>query len=215
MSIPGLTTEQLKAQYGIGLTGGVACGKSTVAEIVRKEGYLVIDADVLARRAVEPGSATLKDVVAAFGPDVIADDGSLNRKALGQIIFQDGTARDRLEKIIHPAIHKLLQDELKANGLPGRPKFWFYEAALLFETGRARDFFEVWAVFCPLDVQMTRLQQRDGRSADMVKDIIASQLPAQEKAHLADIVIDTSSSKEAVHMQVRLALARLQQRFRK
>jgi dephospho-CoA kinase len=189
-----MNTIELKQKYGIGLTGGIATGKSTVAEMVRKSGFLCIDADQLSRDAVNAGTDGLRSVVEKFGEAVLNDDGSLNRAALGQIIFNDAQKRAQLEQIIHPRIHILLDQHLESNGLIERPRFWFYEASLLFETNRIAEFSQIWCTYCDEQTQIDRVIKRNALTSEDAKKIIHSQMPAGEKADQSNIVIDTACS---------------------
>ena len=126
--------DELQKKYGIGLTGGIASGKTTVASILADLGFPVIDADLLSRKAVKPGTKGLAKVVSTFGGVILDEDGQLNRGKLGKIVFDDPSKLKKLESIIHPEIDLLLFEELEVLGLFQHPRHWFYEAALLFET---------------------------------------------------------------------------------
>ena len=204
-----MQVDELLRKYGVGLTGGIACGKSTIARILENLGYPVIDADQLARKAVEQGTKGLARVVEAFGGTVMHEDGSLNRKLLGAIVFGDPQKRKQLEAIVHPIIHDLLATELQKRGLFDFPRYWFYEASLLFENGTARNFCEVWVVYCLPATQLARLKKRDNRDEKTLQAIIKTQLPPKQKAALADVVIDTSSPLEELEAKVKVALERL------
>src|SRR4051812_13186958 len=119
--------SELQKTYGIGLTGGIASGKSTVAKIIAGQNYLVIDADQLAREAVLPGTAGLAAIASAFGGKALNADGTLNRTELSHIVFEDSAKRAHLESIVHPAIQALLSKRLETEGLYTHPAFWFYE----------------------------------------------------------------------------------------
>ena len=202
-------TPKLIKRWGIALTGGVATGKSTVAAAIRAAGYPVIDADALARDVVAPGTPGLAVVIATFGQEFLADDGSLNRKKLGQLVFADPEARRRLEQITHPLIHVALADTLERLGMTNKPRWFFYEAALIVEVGRAKDFAAVWCTICPPHVQEARLSARDGISPQEARQIIANQMPAAEKTKAANLVIDTSQPLEDVKAFVAKALSAL------
>jgi dephospho-CoA kinase len=204
-----MNTSELCKKWGIGLTGGIACGKSTVARMLLDKGFLVIDADQLAREAVEPNTKGLGKIVECFGGSVLNENGTLNRRLLGETIFSDSEKKQKLEKILHPIIRELLTTKLQERGLFQNPRFWFYEASLLFETGRDQDFRLVWAVYCPKNLQISRLKQRDNRDREMAERIIAAQLPAEVKAQRADVVIDTSSQIDELDAKIRHALNQL------
>ncbi len=130
-----MQVSSLKKQFGIGLTGGIATGKSTIAQFIRDAGYQCIDADQLARDVVTPGTDGLHEVVGTFGKTVLNQDGTLNRKALGAIVFEAPEKLKLLESILHPRIHAQLSQHLAQAGILDDPKLWFYEASLLFEPG--------------------------------------------------------------------------------
>lgn len=203
---------ELMKRFGVGLTGGIACGKSTVAKTLENLGYPVIDADTLARKAVAPGTRGLAAIVSAFGGAILSTDGLLNRGMMAELIFNDPSKKKQLENIVHPVIHELLDQELHERGLLQFPRLWFYEATLLFETGSASKYLAVWAVSCPRNTQLTRLQKRDHRDPRLLTKIIDSQMPAKIKATKADFVIDTSCPIEELETKVRLGLESLQKR---
>ena len=205
--------NQLLKHWGIALTGGIATGKSTVAAILREKGFIVIDADELARRVVVPGSPALTAIAQAFGSHVLDASGHLDRKKLRDLAFSDTDARTRLEAIMHPAIRKALYEELEIKGLLRQPKIFFYEAALIFETGSQIDFREVWATKCPHATQLERLESKRAVSKALAEKIIAGQMDASAKANRADCVIDTSGTAESVHEAVERCVTLLQKAF--
>ena len=176
-----------------GLTGGVASGKSRVAARFRERGLFVIDADALAREVVAPGSEGLSAVVAAFGADVLASDGTLDRQRLGGIVFGDPAERARLNAILHPRIRDATMAraaELDAQGI----RLACYEAALLVENGLADAFRPLVVVAAPRELQRRRIQERDGLSESEADARIGAQLPLQDKIAVADYVIDNTGS---------------------
>jgi len=185
----------------IGLTGGIACGKSTVSGLLAARGASIVDADLLAREVVAPGSPGLSAVVAAFGPEVLGADGALNRAALGARVFADPEARARLEAITHPRIAALSLERLQAARASGAPLV-VYDAALLFESGRADAFRPILVVTAPRAVQRARLMQRDGLDAAAADARIDSQMPVADKAARADHVIDNGQSLAHTEAQV-------------
>lgn len=200
--------KDLVKAYGIALTGGVATGKSTVAAMLRNAGFLVIDADQLSRDVTAPGTPGLKRLVAAFGKEILTGD-ALDRKRLGDLVFNDPVRRRVLESLTHPMIREALGAQLEAVGLKEKPRPFFYEAALIFETKTEGDFRAVWATTCTEDQQKARLMTRSGLSADAAERIIASQMPASEKAARAQVSIDTSGTLADVEAQVKRHLAKL------
>ena len=199
----------LKKKYGIGLTGGIACGKTTVSRILRDMGFTVIDADQLARQAVAAETDGLSQIVKSFGKIILTDQGELNRSMMADIIFQDHEKKVRLESIIHPAINKILEKKLNEEGLVKTPRIWFYEAALIFEIRAHTKFRNVWAVHCPEEVQVNRLKRRDQRSDEQIQNILSNQIPAQEKADKADISIDTNVTLKVLENIVKSAVENL------
>jgi len=191
----------------IGLTGGIGTGKSTVARLLSARGIPVIDADQLARLAVEPGQPALDDIRAAW-PETIAPDGRLDRKALGAIVFADAQARQRLERILHPRIAELARQRSAALARAGHVVA-FYEASLLVETGRHRELDDLVVVDAPEDVRIARVAARDGLTPEQVRARIAAQAPMSEKRRLAAFVVDNSGDVTALEAKVTALLAAL------
>ncbi len=192
----------------VGLTGGIASGKSTFAGALRARGIPVVDADALARAAVGPGTPALAEIARTFGPGVIAADGALDRKALGALVFADAEARRRLEAITHPAVRLALQEEtsrLAARGF----ELVVYDAPLLYEVGLDRDLDSVVVVWAPPDVQRARLVQRDGLTPAEADARLAAQLPIDEKAARADFVIDNAGAPDELPSKADRLLADL------
>ena len=198
-------THLLKSRC-IGLTGGIATGKSTVAAILRTLAFIVIDADQLARDVTLPGEATLDSIKRRFGPEVILADGSLDRDALRKIVMADPAERKALEAITHPAIHQKFKEKIEASNIPGSSSVFFYEAALLFETGRDGLFKEIWATTCPEELQLERLVKRSGLSPDDAQKMLASQMPASLKAKKSTKVIDTNCGLDELRGKVQALL---------
>lgn len=187
----------------IGLTGGIATGKSSVARILAEQGAVVIDADELSRRAVAPGSPALSRIVAAFG-DVLLPDGSLDRTRVRELVFSDGDKRRQLEQIIHPEIRQLA-DQAIADAAAAGQRVVFYMAPLLIEAGRADRVDEIWVVSVSPEVQLQRLMARDGLTREEAERIIASQMPLAEKERYGRIVIDNSGTPEETgHLLARI-----------
>ena len=188
--------------WGIALTGGIASGKTAVAEILRLQGQLVFDADHLSRQATEPHSVACQKIAAFFGPKVFAADGVLNRKELGQRVWQDAAARAALEDIMHPAIHAELYRALERENLFELPRLWFYEAALVIEKQRIQDFKEVWLVVCSAETQLTRLIERENISREAAELRIKNQMNTYEKRKFATRIIDSEKPLKDVALQV-------------
>jgi dephospho-CoA kinase len=186
----------------IGLTGGIACGKSTVAAMLVRRGAQLIDADRLAREVVEPGSPALARVAERFGPEVLQPDGSLDRKKLGEIVFRDEAARKDLESILHPPIRALMRARMEEleRLMPDKPVV--VDVPLLFESKLQSYFQETLLVYIPRELQLKRLQARDGLTAEQAERRLAAQMPIEEKRKLADAVIDNSGTLEETERQV-------------
>lgn len=179
----------------IGLTGGIATGKSSIARFFQDKGAAVIDADQLAREAVDPGSRGLAEVVAAFGTGVLAQDGRLDRKQLGALIFSDSRKRIQLEGILHPEIKRLAEERIAFAAATGH-RVVFYMAPLLIEAGVTDRVDEVWVVTVRPEVQLERLLLRDGISRDEAQCMIDSQMPLADKEKYGRVVIDNSGTPE-------------------
>jgi dephospho-CoA kinase len=187
----------------VGLTGGIATGKSTVSEMFRRLGCVVIDADVLARDVVAPGEPALARIAAEFGADVLQADGTLDRKKLGAIVFADAGRRKRLEQITHPAIRdRFLQRlaDLEAQGFAG---IVLWDAPVMIESGGYRAMDALVVVATDEATQAARLRGRDGVDAAEAERKIRSQMPVAEKAKLANYVIDNAGDRAATEAQVR------------
>jgi len=186
----------------LGVTGGIASGKSLVTEIFRSLGALVVSADELAREAVLPGSETLCRLVGQFGRDILQADGSLDRKTLAERVFTNAGAREALNRITHPAIAALAEKRLQElSQQAGR--LVVYEAPLLFEAGAEKRVDAVLVVSIDEPLQVERLMRRDGLTEGQARARIAAQMPQAEKVARADYVIDNSGSPEATAEQVR------------
>jgi dephospho-CoA kinase len=178
-----------------GLTGGIGTGKSTVAKLLRERGVPVVDADELAREVVAPGSAGLARVVEAFGPEVLAADGSLDRKAVGSLVFSDSEARKRLNAITHPLVRELSQARFAALDAQG-VTLAAYDVPLLFEVGLDAVLRPVVVVATSPATQLARVRARDGLSEAAVLARVAAQLPIAEKKQRADFVIDNDGTPD-------------------
>ena len=182
------------AMLKVGLTGGIAVGKSTVMSVLAACGAVCFDADAIARSVVEPGTPGLAAVVAEFGPDVLAPDGSLDRVALGRVVFADAARRARLEAILHPPIIAE-QDWLIAEVAARDPQaIVVVDAALMIESGGYKRFDALVVVHCDPEVQLERLMRRNGLTREEALQRVAAQMPQAEKLRYADYTIDTSGT---------------------
>lgn len=185
----------------LGLTGGIASGKSLVAACFAELGAIVVSADVLAREIVNPGSPVLDALVKAFGPEVLTEQGGLNREALGRRVFADSSARGLLEKITHPAIAHLAECRL-AELRNATHDLIVYEAPLLFEAGAEARVDQVLVVVVDPQVQMERLCLRDRLSSTEAQQRVSAQWPQADKVKRADFVIDNSGSLQQTRASV-------------
>lgn len=185
----------------IGLTGSIASGKSTVSQLLKDKGYAIIDADIVARLVVEPGSNTLKEITNQFGSEVLHADGTLNREALGTMIFHNPVKRKQLNELMHPAIRNEMikqRDELKNEGL----ETIIMDIPLLFES-RLQHFVEkILVVSVSEEIQLERLIKRNSLSKEEAEIRIKSQLPVSEKEKGADAVIYNNGSIEESKIQL-------------
>lgn len=194
-----------------GLTGGIGSGKSTVAALLRERGIPVVDADELAREAVAAGSAGLEEVVAAFGPGVLASDGSLDRKRLAELVFGDAEARKRLNSITHPIVRRLSQErfaELERRGA----ELAAYDVPLLFEVGLDRALRPVVVVAAAESTQLARIAARGDLGEAEARARIAAQLPLGEKRARADYVLENDGTRSELAAQVDGLLEQLRKR---
>lgn len=189
----------------IGLTGGIASGKSAVAAILRRLGVPVVDADQVAREVVAPGSPALDRVREALGDEALGPDGTLDRDAVARLVFADPEQRRRLEAVLHPAIAARSAELLRGLAEAGHPVV-AYEAALLVETGRHRDLDALLVVAARPETQAARLMARDGIDAAAASRRLEAQLPLADKVAVADVVIHNDGDWESLERAVRLAL---------
>ena len=180
----------------IGVTGGIATGKSTVDAMLAAHGAVVIDADELAREVVRPGEPALAEVAARFGQDMLQADGTLDRSRLGAVVFADPDARRDLEGITHPRIAALTQERVAA-ALAGTAPLIAVDIPLLYENGREPMFEGVLLVYAPEAVQIRRMRDRNGLDDAAAAQRLAAQLPIEEKRARATWVIDNSGDIEA------------------
>ena len=187
--------------YILGLTGGIATGKSTVSHIFKNSNVPVIDADIIARQVVEPKSETLKMIINKFGEKYLMENGALNRKKLGKLVFNDGVALEKLNGVIHPAIRKEILAQIQSYRKSGSPLI-VLDMPLLFEENYQTICDAVMVVFVPEITQLKRLINRDGLTSDEAQLRIKAQWPIQKKKDLADFVIDNSTTVAVTRGQV-------------
>ncbi|MBM4391536.1 MAG: dephospho-CoA kinase [Deltaproteobacteria bacterium] len=190
----------------VGLTGGIACGKSTVAAMLRERGVPVLDLDQVGRDIVAPGSEALREIGRRWPTAVI--DGVLDRRALGAIVMKDAAARRELEAMTHPRIWARMEDWLAETARNGAPAA-VVEAALMVETSSYRRYDKLIVVSCSRDVQSARLAAREGFDAATVERWINAQMPMAEKEKAATVVIRNDSDREALRQRVDVAWGQL------
>ena len=195
-----------------GLTGGIASGKSVVLEVFRHEGVATVDADEIARLVVAPGSDGLRAIVDAFGENVRAPDGSLDRKRVAEIVFSDPSARRRLNAIIHPRVAAASQERFAALEKEG-VSLGCYDAALLVENGLADAFRPLVVVAAPRALQKARLRARDGLSAEEADARLDAQAPLEAKVAAADVVIWNDADLPTLEARAKDALAEVRRRI--
>ena len=183
----------------VGLTGGIATGKSAVSALLAEHGAVVIDADLLAREVVRPGTTGLAEVVIAFGPDVVDAEGVLDRGALAKKVFGDAAALKRLEGIIHPRV-RARAAEIEAQAADDA--LVVHDIPLLVETGQADQFDEVVVVDCPPVLQTARLMSERGMSAEEAQARVATQASREQRLAVADHVVSSDGSIEQLREAV-------------
>jgi len=198
--------------FSVGLTGGIACGKSNALRCFRSLGAHTIDADVIAREVVEPGKPAYDKILDEFGPSIIGLEGQINRKELGGIVFSDPVALQKLNEIVHPFV---LQEEkrriatLEAEESGSKSQIVIVDASLMIETGTYRKYQAIVVVYCPPSVQLRRLMLRDGISESQARQRIESQMPTLEKIQYGDYVIETSGKLSDTYTQVKQVYSEL------
>jgi dephospho-CoA kinase len=185
----------------VGLTGGIATGKSTVASVMARFGATVLDADHVVRELQRPGTTVYQAILQAFGPSILQSDGTINRKRLGEMVFQDEGARRRLEATIHPALVAAIEERLRAFESQG-VKLCVVELPLLIEAGAQGRFDWVVVVTAPEEVQVSRLMADRGLTREEALARIRSQMPLQEKVAAADFVVENVGDLQEIERRV-------------
>lgn len=199
--------------YRIGLTGSIATGKSTVTNMLKELGAFVIDCDKTARDVVAPGTWGIAKIEAAFGKDAVAADGSMDRVYIGDLVFRNPEMKKRLENILFPLIFEALDEELLRLEREGATPVVFLDMPLLYEVKYDSYVDEVWLVYVPFEVQLSRLMKRNGYTKEEALLRIHSQISVDKKKSLAQQVIDNSGTLEDTKKQVRSLWERLQMRL--
>jgi dephospho-CoA kinase len=192
----------------VGLTGGIASGKSTVAKILESLGAAIVNADALSREVVEPGREAWQEIAAAFGAEVLQPDQGLDRQKLRTIIFNNPAARRKIESIIHPRVRALAEQRIREHTAAGFDVV-VYEVPLLFEGNLHEWLRPVILVACDVDTQLQRLQQRDGLDRAQAQKHIDAQMSLTEKRRRADYVIENNGSLDELKTQVEAVLEKI------
>jgi dephospho-CoA kinase len=195
----------------VGLTGSIAVGKSFVSSVLAELGCHVLDADATAREVVAPGGEGLRRVVEAFGPEILAADGALDRARLGRVVFADEGKRQMLNSLLHPLIIAAQDEWLRGREREDPSGVAVIDAALMIETGSYRRFDKLIVVHCRDDVQLERLMRRDTLAREDAERRVAAQMPQAEKMRHADFLIDTSGTREETRAQTAEVYGRLRE----
>ncbi len=188
-----------RAKRIIGLTGGIGTGKTTVSHYLATVCHIpILDADTYAREAVEKNSPILQTIKKRYGSDICLSNGELNRKKLGNIIFNNSTEKQWLENQIHPYVRQRFQENIKQ----GKQKIIVLDIPLLFESQLTHLVTEIWVVYCSYEQQLQRLMNRNQLSREEAIARIKSQLPIEDKVNKADVILDNSSTKENLYQQI-------------
>ena len=185
----------------IGLTGGIGSGKSTVSDILKEQGIPVVDGDLIAREVVEPHRPAYEEIVRAFGTEVLQQDGTLNRKRIGEIVFSDPEKLSILNSITHKEIYRVILERLESLKETGT-SLVFLDVALLFETGFDQLTDWVWVVDAPDAVRVERIQKRDGLREEEILKRIQSQMSREMRNTKGDLVLDNSKGREELKAQI-------------
>jgi dephospho-CoA kinase len=186
----------------VGLTGGIASGKSSVCGIFSRLGARVLDADILAREAVKPGRPAWIKLRETFGPEFFLPDGSLNRRSLRNLVFRDPEKRRQLNDTVHPEVMQAVREWLEAMGHREPHAVLLVDLPLLVEVGAVEGFDRIVVVFVKEEIQLARLMERDRLSLDEAREALEAQMPLREKLAFADHVVDNNGSLEETQLQV-------------
>ncbi|MBP6820650.1 MAG: dephospho-CoA kinase [Acidobacteria bacterium] len=193
----------------VGLTGGIATGKSFVLGVLHELGCEVMDADQTAREVVEPGQPAFKEIVANFGNEIVGEDGKLDRPKLGAIIFNDAAQREKLNSIVHPKVFEAQAGWLAEIESRNPQAVVIIDAALMIETGSYQRFDKLIVVYCEPKIQLERLMARNNLTLDEAAARISSQMPSSEKLKFANFTINTSFGFEDTRSQVEMLYEQL------
>ena len=187
----------------IGMTGGIGSGKNQVADIFNQLGFYTIDSDISSRKVMEKGEAAYEKIVSFFGIDILDKNGSILRKKLGDIVFNDKAKLKTLENIVHPAIYEYEKKERsKIYGRDDKAVV-ITHAALIIESGSIDKYDALIVISCPDELQVERVMQRDNFSEEKARNIVAHQMPNEERLKYADFIIDNSSTLDDLYNEVK------------
>ncbi|QRG68973.1 dephospho-CoA kinase [Brevibacillus choshinensis] len=190
----------------LGLTGGIATGKSTVTAMLRERGIPVIDADQIAREVVEAGKPAYEAIVRHFGREILLSDGQIDRKKLGEVVFSDEAERQKLNAIVHPEVRRVMRKEAEA-AEAGGAEIVFMDIPLLFESKLQYMVEKIVVVYAPPDMQLARMMERDELEEEQATKRLRAQFPIDQKKTEADFLIDNSTSREETERQVEKLLS--------
>jgi len=197
----------------VGLTGGIATGKSTVGAALADLGAVVVDADSLVHQLLGAGGSAVAEILSRFGPQVGDESGGIDRAALGRIVFADAQARSRLESLLHPRVRSEANRRFEVAARDRGCRVAVFDAALLVETGAYREFDRLIVTRCAPETQLRRLMARDGLSSSQARARIAAQAPVERKTALADFIIDTDGTVDATVEQTTRVFRKLEKVF--
>ena len=197
----------------VGLTGGIASGKSTVSNYLKSMDFAVIDADLIAREIVDTGQPALEEICITFGKNILNADGSLNRKALGDMVFSNEKLLEKLNKITHPRIIKEIINRIELYKQNRKSSIVFVDAALLIEMNMRQLVDEVWLVKVDKETQRRRLMERNGLDFTEAENRINAQMSMEEKVKKADIVIDNNNGIDYLYAQIQKQIEQITGNF--
>lgn len=203
------TLRELKKHWGIGLTGGMASGKSTAARLLQGLGFHVVDADQLVRQAMLPNTPAYQELLALFGQSILNNTGCVDRKALRAQVTGNEEKLKSLETVIHKYLDGFLAENLRQSELFTQPHFWFYEASLLIELGRQNDFWETWLLLAPRQLQIQRVEENRGLAFAEVEPLLARQWSSEQQIPFADLLLENHGSLAELEQSLSLQAARL------
>lgn len=187
----------------VGLTGGIGSGKSTVTDYLISKGFHVLDADKIAREIVMPGSDMLIELASVFGEGILQEDGSLDRKQLGDMVFSDAEKKKILDRLMHTRILELIHERiLQFREETEHAKVIFIDAPLLFETGLSKSADEIWVIDADDETRIRRIMARDGLEREEILKRFQSQMTREEKNSRADVILDNTGDHDALYRQI-------------